>query len=107
MDRSRAGTAVRQAVAMFENEERFFFGLSPEGTRALRKAWKTGFYRIATAAGVPVFMGVLDFGNRQIGITGRLDLTGDTEADLAKLAEFYEGIEGRRPEKATPVRFAK
>ncbi len=107
LDRSRAGTAVRQAVAMFENEERFYFGLSPEGTRALRDAWKTGFYRIATTAGVPVFTGVLDFGNRQIGITGRLDPSGDSEADLRMLAEFYEGIEGRRPEKATPVRFAK
>ena len=38
---------------------------------------------------------------------GRLDLTGDAEADLAKCADFYRGIEGRWPERATPVRFVK
>ena len=35
------------------------------------------------------------------------DVTDDAEADLGKLANFYKGVEGRWPEKATPVRFAK
>jgi len=107
LDRSRAGSAVRQAVAMFAEEDSFYFGLAPEGTRALRGAWKSGFYRIATAADVPVFFGVLDYENKRVGLMGRLDLTGDAEADLAKCAAFYSGFKGRWPEKTTPVRFAK
>ena len=107
LDRSRAASAVDQAVSMFESRERFFFGLSPEGTRARTEAWKTGFYRIAEAVDVPVFLGILDYGNRRIGIADRLDLTGDMDADIEKCADFYAGIQGRWPDKATPVRFGK
>jgi 1-acyl-sn-glycerol-3-phosphate acyltransferase len=107
LDRSMAGSAVKQAISMFETEDSFYFALAPEGTRALKVAWKTGFYRIATAAGVPIFFGALDYGNKRIGIMGRIDLTGDVDTDLADIAQFYAGIEGRRPEMTTPVRFIK
>jgi 1-acyl-sn-glycerol-3-phosphate acyltransferase len=107
LDRSRAGSAVDQAVAMFAAEDGFYFGLAPEGTRALRDAWKSGFYRIAMAADVPVFLGVIDYKKKRVGIMGRLDLTGDAEADLARCADFYGGYEGRWPAQTTPVRFAK
>jgi 1-acyl-sn-glycerol-3-phosphate acyltransferase len=107
LNRSRANSAVDQAVAMFEAEEKFFFGLAPEGTRSRCDAWKSGFYRIAKAANVPVFLGVLDYRNKQVGIAGRLELSDDIQADLEKCAEFYAGIEGRWPEKTTPVRFSK
>jgi len=105
LDRAQATSAVDQAVALFAAEDKFFFALAPEGTRALRDAWKSGFYRIARAAGVPVFLGVMDYGNKQIGIAGRLDLSDDMEADLEKCAKFYAGIEGRCPKNTTPVRF--
>ena len=106
LDRSKARSAVALAVDMFASEEQFYFGLAPEGTRAYRDAWKSGFYRIALAADVPVFLGSIDYGKKQVGIGGRLDLTGDQEADLQKCAEFYAGIKGRWPEKTTPIRFA-
>ncbi len=107
LDRSRAGSAVAIAVAMFEANETFFFGLAPEGTRALRDGWKSGFYRIATDAKVPILLGFLDYRNKRIGIGGRLDVTGDTAVDLQKCADFYATIEGRWPERTSPVRFAK
>lgn len=105
LNRSRATSAVDQAVAMFEAEEHFFFGLAPEGTRALRDSWKSGFYRIAKASNVPVFLGMIDYRNKLVGITNRLDLSDDVDADLLKCAQFYNGIVGRWPEKTTPVRF--
>lgn len=105
LDRSRATSAVSQAVAMFEAEQQFFFGLAPEGTRGLCDGWKTGFYRIAKAARVPVYLGVLDYGNKRVGIVERFELTDDVDADLRGLAEFYADIKGRWPEKTTPVRF--
>jgi 1-acyl-sn-glycerol-3-phosphate acyltransferase len=107
LDRSKASSAVRQAVTMFGAKDRFYFGLAPEGTRSLRSAWKSGFYRIAKAADVPVYLGVLDYGRKQVGITGRLDVSDDIARDLKKCAQFYEDIEGRWPENTTPVRFAK
>jgi 1-acyl-sn-glycerol-3-phosphate acyltransferase len=107
LDRSKATSAVATAVEMFATEEQFYFGLAPEGTRAYSDAWKTGFYRIATIANVPVFLGCIDYSAKQVGIGERIDLTGDHDADLAKCAAFYAGVEGRRPEKASPIRFAK
>lgn len=105
LDRGRAESAVDQAIEMFETNDQFFFALAPEGTRSLRDGWKSGFYRIASGANVPVFFGVLDYANKRVGIGGRLDLTGDVEADLAHCASFYANIEGRWPDKTSPVRF--
>ena len=105
LDRGRAGSAVDQAIRMFEEEDSFYFGLAPEGTRRKTAGWKTGFYRIATGANVPVYLGFLDFGRRCIGIGPRVDLTGDPDADLAVIREYYTDVEGRWPEKASPIVF--
>lgn len=105
LDRSKAQSAVAEAVAMFRDNERFFFALAPEGTRAKREYWKSGFYRIAKAAKVPVYLGVIDYSGKRVGIADRLDLTDDVEADLRKCADFYEDVIGRHPENTTPVRF--
>jgi 1-acyl-sn-glycerol-3-phosphate acyltransferase len=105
LDRSKAGSAVEQAIGMFNDSDSFYFGLAPEGTRRKTDGWKTGFYRIALGAGVPVYLGFLDFGNKRIGIGPRVDLSGDREADLAVIRKFYEGVRGRRPEKASPIAF--
>ena len=105
LDRGKAGTAVDEAIRMFETEEQFYFGLAPEGTRKKTAGWKTGFYRIAMGAGVPVYLGLLDYGHRRIGIGRKMELTGDVDADMAVIREFYEGVDGRWPEKASPVVF--
>jgi 1-acyl-sn-glycerol-3-phosphate acyltransferase len=105
LDRGKAGTAVEEAIRMFETEEQFYFGLAPEGTRKKTAGWKTGFYRIATGAGVPVYLGLLDYGRRRIGIGRKMELTGDMEADMAVIREFYKDVDGRWPEQASPVVF--
>ncbi|MEL7186256.1 MAG: 1-acyl-sn-glycerol-3-phosphate acyltransferase, partial [Pseudomonadota bacterium] len=107
LDRRRAGSAVQLAVQKFETEETFFFGLAPEGTRSLTPGWKTGFYRIAQQANVPVIPGFLDFGRRQIGLGEPYELTGDMDTDIAHFAALYADIEGRWPAKASPVRFTQ
>jgi len=105
LDRKRAGSAVNQAIAMFRERDSFYFGLAPEGTRKKMPGWKTGFYRIAQGAGVPVYLGLLDFANKRVGIDRRVDLTGDLDTDLATIREFYDGVQGRWPEKASPIMF--
>jgi len=107
LDRDRAVNAVQQAVDQFEHNESYYFGLAPEGSRSLKPGWKTGFYRIALGAGVPLYLGFLDYQNKRVGFGPRVDLTGDREADLAVIREFYEGIQGRRPEQTTPIVFAE
>jgi len=105
LDRERAGSAVKQAINMFKEEDSLYFGLAPEGTRKKTKGWKTGFYRIAMGANVPIYLGFLDFGNRRIGFDRKVELTGDPETDLAVIREFYKGMDGRWPEKTSPIVF--
>jgi len=105
LDRKRAGSAVDQAIEMFRTKESFYFGLAPEGTRSRVDHWKSGFYRIAVGADVPVVLGFLDYGKRRIGIGPTLKLSGDWHEDLDFCRDFYENIEGRWPEKAGPVTF--
>jgi 1-acyl-sn-glycerol-3-phosphate acyltransferase len=107
LDRKKAASAVAAAVALFDANETFYFGLAPEGTRGRRDAWKTGFYRIATEAKVPILLGYLDYRTKTIGISGRLDPSGDMDTDLQVCADFYAAFEGRRPERTSPVRSAE
>lgn len=106
LDRSEPGSAARKAVDAFANNDSFYFGLAPEGTRALRPQWKSGFYRIAVGADVPVVLGFLDYGKRQLGLGPTIELTGDKDADLRKMRDFYQNISGRWPKKASPICFA-
>ena len=105
LDRKRAGSAVDQAVEMFRNSESFYFGLAPEGTRSRVDHWKSGFYRIAAGAEVPIILGLLDYGKRRIGLGPMFSLSGDWRKDLEFCQAFYAGIQGRWPEKAGPVTF--
>lgn len=105
LDRRRAGTAVNRAIEMFRTEESFYFGLAPEGTRKKTRGWKTGFYRIAIGADVPVYLAFLDFRNKRVGIGPHFKLSGDQEVDLAFCREFYADIEGHRPELTSPIVF--
>jgi len=105
LDRSRAGGAVQQAVDLFNENDRFYFGLAPEGTRKKTPGWKSGFYRIAYGAKVPVYLGFLDYKHKRLGIGRRLDLSGDQEADLQVCRDFYADVEGRWPEKTSPIQF--
>lgn len=104
LDRAHAGGAVRRAVDAFARHDAFYFGLAPEGTRSRAPHWKSGFYRIATEADVPVVLGFFDYGNRRLGIGPTVQLTGDRDADMSRIAAFYADITGHRPENATPVR---
>lgn len=105
LNRGLANSAVKQAIDEFNCRETFFFALAPEGTRGKTTGWKTGFYRIAEGAGVPVGLGFMDYGRRQIGIGPLLTLTGDADADLDVCRRFYAGIEGKRPGMTGPVVF--
>ncbi len=105
LNRGLANSAVQQAIDALDAHETFFFALAPEGTRSLTKGWKSGFYRIAAGAGVPIALGFLDYGRRRIGIGPLLMPSGDPEADIAKCRDFYADIRGHRPEMTGPVVF--
>jgi 1-acyl-sn-glycerol-3-phosphate acyltransferase len=103
LDRKRAGSSVSRAIEAFDEYDDFYFGLAPEGTRSKTTAWKSGFYRIAEGANVPVVLGFLDYRNKRLGLGPMITLTGDKEADMEIIDSFYAPVEGRWPDKVGPV----
>ncbi len=107
LNRERGGSAVSEAITAFEDYDSFNLGLAPEGTRSKMRGWKSGFYRIAEGANVPVVLCFLDYGSKRLGLGPIITLTGDREADMAIIDSYYSSIRGRWPEKTGPVRLLR
>ena len=107
LNRERGGSAVSEAITAFDKNDHFYLGLAPEGTRSKMRGWKSGFYRIAEGANVPVVLGFLDYGGRRLGIGPVVTLTGDRDADMAILESFYSAVSGRWPDKTGPIKLAR
>jgi len=101
--RERTGFVERIADE-FRQRENFHLIIATEGTRSRQAGWKSGFYRIALAAGVPVIMSVVDYARREVGLLSSIVLSGGEDADMAKIAACYEGRQGFHPENASPIR---
>ena len=73
--------------------------VTPEGTRALRTSWKTGFYYVAVNAGVPIALGYMDYGKKEAGVGKLVYPSGDIKKDLKEIMEFYKNCTAKFPEK--------
>lgn len=104
IDRSKKNGMVAQTIETFENADRLAITIPAEGTRGKSEAWKSGFYHIAHGAKVPVILGFLDYDKKVGGFGPELLLTGDIDADMAIIADFYADIGAKYPEKKTPPR---
>lgn len=98
IDRSRAHNVVQQTVEQYAKYPDLVVLVPPEGTRSKVERWKTGFYHIATQAGVPILLGYVDAGRKEAGLSDFFWPTGDLEADMRKIRGFYADKKGLRPE---------
>ena len=106
IDRSNARTIVPQLVTAFEREDHLFLALAPEGTRNWVPHWKTGFHRIASAAGVPIVLAHVDYERREIGIGPTLPWGRSLEEDFEDIRAYYADMNGKRPELQGPVTYS-
>jgi len=104
VDRSRPGGIIGQISEAFASAARLTMVIAPEGTRSHKPYWKSGFYEIARAAGVPIVLACLDGERRQVRIGPTIETTGNVTADMDRIRAFYAGIRGIKPEKAGTVR---
>lgn len=101
----KGGTGlVEQAADRLEQAEKMVLIVAPAGTRSRTEHWKSGFYRIAERAGVPVVCGSLDYGAKVASIGPRIDISGDIVADMGLIRAAYAGKQGRDPASQTPIR---
>lgn len=99
VDRNASGGVVRQAVDQFDDNEQFVLALAPEGTRKKVTRWKSGFYRIAVKANVPIVCGGMDYGTKRLVLGEPFWPTGDLEADLPQIQAFFADMKGYKPQK--------
>lgn len=104
VDRSNAAGVVDAVIAKARTTDRFLLVVTPEGTRQ-GDGWRSGFYRIAIAAGLPVTLGFADGSTKSAGLGETIELTGDVVKDMDRVRAFYSDKSGVRPEYRTEPRF--
>ena len=97
------GQMVARMHQARENAELFWLGLSPEGTRRWTPGWRSGFYQVTLGAGVPLGVVSLDYGRKVVDATRFMTLSGDVQADFARIAELLAGVQGKNPALAAPI----
>lgn len=103
VDRGQPGSGVvEEMAARFRASERLLLALAPEGTRSSVGRWKSGFYRIAVAAEVPIAAVALDWGRREVRFGPVVAPSGDLEGELAVFGEFFAGARGKRQNPRPP-----
>lgn len=98
------GQAVRQLQDARGAGRYCWFGLAPEGTRKYTEGWRSGFYRTAVQADITVCLVRLDYSRKTIVANEFMRLSGDTQADMAHIAAYFDGAHGLYPTQESPVR---
>jgi 1-acyl-sn-glycerol-3-phosphate acyltransferase len=95
VNRAAPGGVIEQVAEQIRNAEQMWFALAPEGTRKEVKEWKTGFWKIAKKANVPVCCAYFHFPDKVIGVGQVFELSDDMDADIAKIRAWYKPYQGR------------
>ena len=95
IDRHAAHGTVEQMARLIRDSERLWLGIAPEGTRRKVARWKTGFWKIAKAADVPVLPAYFDYPRKVIGIGPTFAPGADMDADLARIRAWYQPWRGK------------
>lgn len=99
VDRGKRADRVKQIAAQFDAHDNFALVVAIEGTRSPTRDWKSGFYRIAIEAGVPIVCVGPDY-EHKLGIIGPTIVpTGDYEKDMEPAFAFFKSLMPAHPEK--------
>lgn len=95
VERHAAGGVVGQMVQRFAGGEALWLAIAPEGTRKPVERWKTGFWRIAHEAGVPIFPVAMHYPGKCLVLGPVMETSDDMEADIAHLRAFFAPYRGK------------
>lgn len=95
----RKRSMVDAMVDLINEKDELIMMITPEGTRKYAPRWKTGFYKVAENAHVPIILGYLDYAKKHAGLGPVIIPSGDYEADLKKIMDFYKDKVAKYPEQ--------
>ncbi len=91
-------SSVDAIADLFEGREELRMVITPEGTRSRVEKWKTGFYYVALKANVPIALAFINYETKTCGIDKVIYPTGNFEADMKLIMDFYRKFKGKNPE---------
>lgn len=97
VDRDAPSRVVADVLERIRSGDVFGLVVTPDGTRKGHSHWKSGFYRIAREAGLPVTLGYVDRTTMTTGLGPTIELTGDVSADMDRIRAFYADKSGHTP----------
>ncbi|UXP32182.1 1-acyl-sn-glycerol-3-phosphate acyltransferase [Reichenbachiella agarivorans] len=89
---------VGSVVEKFESRDSLVLTITPEGTRSYVEEWKTGFYRIAWRAKVPIVLVGFDYSKKLVKFIEEFEPTGNMEEDIIYIKNQYRDVKGKHPE---------
>ena len=104
VDRSQSNNLVQNLAKTINTADQFALVVPPSGTRKRTDYWKSGFYRIATTAQIPVVCGYLDYEKKEAGLKQSFLPSGEVSEDMDRLRAFYQNIVGKHPENTSRIR---
>lgn len=103
IERKHRSQTVSKLKTQISEMEKVTLIVAPAGTRSRTDHWKSGFYRIAKDANIPMVCGYLDYSKKEAGVGPSFIPTGDVKKDMDKIRDFYHPIIGKYPEKTSQV----
>lgn len=104
VDRANPGSLVTDLSSHAGSADTLALVIPAEGTRTKGDYWKTGFYRIAAEAKIPIVLSYLDGPSRSGGFGPVIEVTGDVTADMDRIRAFYADKCGVKPKNKTEPR---
>jgi 1-acyl-sn-glycerol-3-phosphate acyltransferase len=95
VDRRAPAGIVDQVAQQLGDADRMWLVLAPEGTRKPVERWKSGFWKIAKKAQVPVFCAWFHYPDKVIGLGPAVELTDDMEGDLVRIRALFKEHVGK------------
>ena len=97
VDRENPAGLIDELIHLATTGKGFQLVLTPEGTRKPVDYWKSGFYRLGMATGIPLMMVSPDGPSKTVTFAAPYTLTGDVVADMDHIRAFFADKHGVDP----------
>lgn len=101
VERSKHTSLTDQLAEKALAAPHFSLAVTPEGTRSLATKWKRGFYFIALKANLPILLYAIDYKKKQIVCKRTLHPSGNIDADMKIIMDYYRDFQGKHPNNFT------
>lgn len=98
------GDTVAELEAARQRGDYFWLAVAPEGTRKHTPGWRSGFYRTAVQAGVPLGLVRVDYRLREVQVLDFIRLSGNEAKDFERITAVFKGVTACHPANAAPIR---